>query len=96
MSIDQAMTLWPFTGHPVALPAWHYDGVLADSQVCPCTTRQRRKKGCIIGPGGRKGLICGVLYRDYGNIANHCLGCQDWLERREMYLADWSAQLVLL
>ena len=96
MSIDQAMTLWPFTGHPVALPAWHYDGVQADSGLCACTTRQRRKKGCIIGPGGRKGLICGVLYRDYGNIANHCLGCQDWLERREMYLADWAAQLVLL
>ena len=34
MSIGQAMTLWPFTGHPVALPAWHYDGVLADSGLC--------------------------------------------------------------
>ena len=58
MTIDQAMTLWPFTGHPVALPAWHYDGVQADSGLCTCTTRSHRKAACIIGPGGRKCLIC--------------------------------------
>ena len=106
MSIDQAMTLWPFTGHPVALPIWRYETIIADSDLCPCTTRSHRKAGCIIGPAGLKCSICGALHQDYGNISHHCLPCQDWLERRELHLADWaaeatnsanlSAQLVLL
>ena len=94
MSIDQAMELWPFTGHPVSLPIWHYDTVLADSELCPCTNRSHRKAGCIVGPGGRKCSICGALFQDYGNIAHHCLGCQDWLARRELFLADWASEAI--
>ena len=106
MSIDQAMILWPFTGHPVAIPIWRYEAVQTDPALCSCNTRRHRKTGCIIGPKGDKCLICGSLYEDYGNTMHHCLACQDWLDRRQIYLADWaaenmnapdlSAQLVLL
>lgn len=92
MTIDQAMELWPFTGHPVSLPVWRYDNILADHELCPCNTRSHRKKGCIVGPGGRKCSICEALYEDYGNGFRHCLPCQDWLDRREAYLADWAAE----
>ena len=92
MTIDTAMELWPFRGHPVALPHWQYETVMADSGLCGCRTRQHRAKGCIIGPNGRKCSICQAVYQDYGNGFSHCLPCQDWLDRREAYLADWAAQ----
>lgn len=92
MTIDKAMELWPFTGHPEAIPVWRYDNILADSALCPCSNRSHRRKGCIIGPGGLKCSICGTLHQDYGNGFHHCLPCQDWLDRREKYLADWAAE----
>lgn len=92
MTIDQAMELWPFTGHPVAIPIWHYDIVIADRNLCPCSNRSHRRKGCIVGPSGLKCSICGALHQDYGNGFHHCLPCQDWLDRREAYLADWAAE----
>ena len=91
-SIGQAMTLWPFTGRPVALPIWRYERIQADSDLCACSTLSHRKKGCLIGPAGLKCSICGALHQDYGNIGHHCLPCQDWLDRRERYLADWAAE----
>ena len=93
MSIDKAMELWPFTGHPVALPLWRYETILANSRLCPCTNRSHRAKACIVGPSGRKCMICRALHQDYGNISQHCLPCQDWLDRRETYLADWAASM---
>ena len=62
MTIDQAMALWPFTGHPEAMPIWRYDNMLADSALCPCSTRSHRRKNCTIGPGGLKCSICGTLH----------------------------------
>ena len=94
MSIDRAMEIWPFTGHPESLPIWRYDNIMADPELCPCNTRQHRKKGCIISPSGDKCSVCGALYQDYGNGSHHCLGCQDWLDRREAHLADWAAERV--
>ena len=91
MPIDQAMTLWPYTGHPEALPQWRHDLIIADTDLCPCTNRSHRKKGCIIGPQGRKCLICGALYQDYGSGFNRCMPCTDWQDRRERHLADWAA-----
>ena len=95
MTIEQAMELWPFTDHPEALPYWHYENVIRDPQCCTCATRDHRKKGCLIGPQGRKCSTCGALHQDYGNSFHHCQpcqDCQDWLDRREKYLADWAAE----
>lgn len=91
MSIDKAMELWPFAGHPVALPHWEYNVIQADRELCPCTGRGHRRKGCIIGPEGKACHICGALFTDYGNAMTYCRPCADWRERREIYLADWAA-----
>ena len=91
LSIDRATELWPFCGHPVSIPVWHFNIVMTDSRLCPCSTHSHRRKGCIIGPSGLKCAICGALHQDYGNISRYCLPCQDWMEHREAYLADWAA-----
>lgn len=92
MTMEQAVKLWPVTGHPVAIPLWHYDSILFDPALCPCSNRNHRRKNCIIGPHGLKCSVCGALHQDYGNISHYCLGCQDWMDRREAYLADWASE----
>ena len=77
MTIDQAMELWPFTGHPEAMPVWRYYNILADSALCPYSTRSHCRKNRIIGPSGLKCTVCGALYEDHCNGFHHCLPCQD-------------------
>lgn len=91
MRIETAMEVFPYIGHPVALPYWHYDNILHDPECCTCATRDHRKKGCLITPQGQKCSTCGALHLDYGNISSRCLPCQDWHTARETYLADWAA-----
>ena len=88
LSTDQMTNIWPFTGHPVAMAQWRFDNMIMDPEICRCATRGHRKKGCLIGPNGRKCSICGALYTEYGNAMRYCPACDDWKERRERYLAD--------
>ena len=94
LSVEQMATLWPFTYHPVALPQWRFDNMIVDPSVCQCATRGHRKKGCIIGPSGRKCSICGALFTEYGNALGYCPPCDDWKDLRERYLADTAAKAI--
>lgn len=94
LPIEDMATAWPFVGHPVALPQWRHDIIIMNPELCGCKTRGHRRKGCIIGPKGRKCSICGALYEDYGNSQNYCLGCDDWKDRREAYLAERGSELI--
>ena len=90
LSTDRMHELWPFTGHPVALPQWRFDAMIMDPALCTCATRSHRKKECAIGPKGRKCSICGALFEDYGNSFGYCRPCDEWKDQRERYLADWA------
>lgn len=92
MTIELAHELWSTEGYPVALPHWRYDNILANSELCPCKSRSHRKKGCLIGPDGRRCVTCGALYTDYGNSMNQCLACDTWRTEREIYLAEYVAE----
>lgn len=91
LSTYQMATLWPAEGHPVALPQWRYDVMIMDPRTCPCATRAHRKKGCAIGPAGRKCSTCGALYTEWGNAMSHCPPCDEWADLRSRYLADSAA-----
>ena len=94
LSTDDMATIWPFEGHPVALPHWEYNRIIMQSDLCGCTTHAHRKKGCLIGPTGRRCHICGALYTEYGNAFSYCLPCDAWKSARELYLALYAAEKV--